>query len=75
MLAEPGDCEVALDAPALVEHLRVRQVADVAGDPVVGEALEKIRGAATAYLDLGERREVENRGRLPARLVLDADRR
>ena len=74
-LAQAGDREVALDAATLVEHLRVGQRADVASDSVVGQALEKLSGSAAAYLDLGERCEIENCRRLAARPVLDADRR
>src|SRR5438067_1979489 len=66
MVAEPCDREVAFDAAALVEHLRVRQVTDVAGDLVVGEALEESTRPTTAHLDLGEGREVEYGGGLPA---------
>src|SRR5256885_13924111 len=72
--AEPGDGEVALDAPALVRHLRIGQLADIAGDLVVGEAFEEVRGASAADLDLRERGEIEDGRRLPTCSVLDPDR-
>jgi hypothetical protein len=66
VLRQPGDREVALDAAALVEHLRVSQRTDASGDAVVRQALEKRRRTAPANLDLGEGCEVEERGSLAA---------
>src|SRR5258705_8249695 len=70
-----SDGEVALDAAGFIQHLRVSQRADTASDAIVGEALEKFARASTPHLDLGERCEVEDGGRLAARVVLDPDRR
>src|SRR6185503_8213089 len=72
---EPRDGEVTLDSPVRVEHLRVRDRADVAGDAVVAHALEEVGGAGPDHVDLGERRLVEDRRRLAAGAVLGSDRR
>ena len=53
-VVETRDREVALDAPALVQHLGISQRADRAGDPVVGQAFEIFRRAAASHLDLRE---------------------
>src|SRR5262249_2313844 len=75
VFGEPRDGEVALDAAARVQHLRVRDRADVARDAVVAEPLEERGCALAADLDLRERRLVEQRRRLAARTVLGADGR
>ena len=74
-LAQPRDREVALDAAAVVEHLRVGERADPSRHPVVGEAFEKLGRACAADLDLRERREIEDRGSFATGRVLDADGR
>ena len=73
-LAESRDGEIALDAAGFVEHLRVCQGPDGASHPVVGEGLQKVRCTSASHLDLRERSEIEHRRRLPASVVLDADR-
>ena len=75
ILGEPRHGEVALDPATLVQHLRVRDRAHVAGDLVVAEVLEEVSRARAGDLDLGERRLVEQSGRLARRPVLGADRR
>ena len=75
ILAEPGDREVALDSAACVQHLRVRDRADVPDDAVGAEALEQRRRALAGNLELGERGLVEESRRLAAGAVLGADRR
>src|SRR4029079_6195177 len=75
LLAEAGDGEVALDPTARVEHLRVGDLADVAGDLVVAQPLDVGGGAGAADLHLRERALVEYGSRLPASSVLGADRR
>src|SRR5439155_1093336 len=74
MLAESSDREVALDAAAVIEHLGVGQGTDRTRHAVVCEVLEELGRAVPADLDLRERREVEDRGTLAARHVLDAER-
>ena len=75
ILAESGDREVALDSAACVQHLRVRDRADVPDDAVGAEALEQRRRALAGDLELGERGLVEESRRLAAGAVLGADRR
>ena len=75
ILRQPRHGEVALDPAPRVQHLRVGDRADLAGDVVVAEPLEQIRRALAGDLDLGERGLVEERSRLAAGAVLDADRR
>src|SRR5262249_22559537 len=58
----------------LIEHLRVRDRADVTGDAVVAQALEELGRAFARDLDLRERGLVEEGGGLAARDVLRADR-
>ena len=70
-----GDGEVAFDATAVVEHLRVCERAHAPSNPVVTEMLEEFGRAATADLDFGKRREVEDRSRLATRSVLGLDGR
>ena len=74
LLGEAGDGEVALDAAARVEHLRVGHPPDVARDLVVAQALEQRGRARAGHLELGERRLVEDRHPLAAGHVLGADR-
>src|SRR5688572_2756710 len=74
VLGEPRHREVALDAPALVEHLGVGDGTDVPPDTVVAEGLEEVRGARPRDLDLRERRLVEQGCRLAASSVLGPDR-
>ena len=62
LLAEPRDGEVALDPAAAVQHLRVGDRADVAGDAVRAEPFEELGGALAGDLDLGEGALVEERG-------------
>ncbi len=72
---EPRDREVAFDPAPRVQHLRVRDRADVPRNTVVAEPLEQLRGALARYLDLRERRLVEERRGLATGAVLGADRR
>ena len=74
VLRQTGDGEVALDAAARVQHLRVRHLADLACDPVGAEALEEIGRALPGDENLRERALVEDRGRLAAGEVLGSDR-
>ena len=62
--------EVALDAAARVQHLRVGHLADVARDAVRAEPLEESRSALPGHEDLRERALVEDRRGLTARPVL-----
>src|SRR5262245_18523192 len=75
VLGEARDGEVALDPAARVEHRRVCDLADFAGDSVVAEALQEVGSSLAGDVDLGEARLVEDRRRLAARQVLGADRR
>ena len=75
LLVEPGNREVALDPAAAVEHLRVGDLTDAAGDPVVAEALEQLRRAGALDLQLRERALVEEADALAGAAVLGADRR
>src|SRR5579871_4801801 len=52
VLGEPRDREVAFDAAAAVEHLGIGDLADVAGDAVVAEALEQLGGPRAGDLEL-----------------------
>ncbi len=54
VLGRSGDGEVALDAAALVEHLRVGERADRTCDTIVREAFQELRRTAAANLDLRE---------------------
>ena len=45
LLREAGDREVALDPAPRVQHLRVGDRTDVAGNAVVAEPLEQLGGA------------------------------
>src|SRR4029077_5659976 len=74
VLRQTGDGEVAFDAAAVVEHLGVGESPDRARDAIVREALQELRRAATADLDLGEGSEIKHRGRLAARSMLSLDR-
>src|SRR5207302_11237224 len=74
VLREACDGEVALDSAARIEHLRVRDGADVAGDPVVAQPLEEVGCLQARDLDLREGGLVEQRGRRAAGDVLGADR-
>src|SRR5205823_9391924 len=75
ILGEPRDGEVAFDPAPPVQHLRVRDRADVAPNAVVAEVLEECSAAFAGDLDLRERRLIENGGCLATRAVLPADRR
>src|SRR3990170_8495667 len=75
VLCESSDGEVALDAAHRVEHLRVDHLPDLAGNAVRAHALEKLRSALSAHLELRERGLVEEGGRLAAPGVLRPDRR
>ncbi len=75
LLAEAGDGEVALDAAAVVQHLGVGDLADVAGDAVVAEAFEVLGRRRPGDLELGEGGLVEQRRRLAGGAVLGPDRR
>ena len=55
LLAQARDGEVALDAAARIEHLRVGDPPGVARDAVVAQPLEQLRGARPGHLQLGER--------------------
>ena len=74
VVLELGDREVALDAAAAVEHLRVGDLARAADDAVVAQRLEQLGGARPADLELRERGLVEERGGLARGGVLGADR-
>ncbi len=74
LLTAPGDGEVALDAAAPVERLRVGDGADLAGDPVVADPLQQLGGVRAGDLDLGERALVEQPGGRAGGPVLGADR-
>ena len=71
VLGEPGDGEIALDPAALVEHLRVRDRADVTRDAVVAEPLEERRPhpdrRPRAWRRTSRRRARPPRGRRGAR--------
>ena len=75
IVREPRHREVALDPAALVEHLGVRDAADIAGDAVRAEALEERCRALAGDVELREGRLVEQRGPLAACDVLGADGR
>ena len=74
LLVQARDGEVALDAAARIEHLRVGDPPGIARDAVVAQPLEQLRGARARHLELGERRLVEDRHALAARQVLGSDR-
>ena len=74
LLTQPRDREVALDPASLVQHLRVRDPSDLAGDTVRAQPLEERRSALPGDVELRERRLVEDGRRLAARPVLGADR-
>ncbi len=67
--------EVALDAAAGVERLRVGHRAGAARHVVVADPLQEPRGVRAAHLDLRERRLVEHHDALAGRAVLGHDRR
>ena len=73
VLGDAGDREVALDAAARVEHLRVGDGADGPRDAVVAHPLQELGRPVAADLELGERGEVEERRGLAAGTVLLAD--
>jgi len=75
LFAQAADGEVALDPAPAVEHLRVGDRPDVAGDAVVAQRLQQTGGAGSGYLELGEGGLVEQPGRLPGGTVLNLDRR
>ena len=75
LLLHARDGEVALDAAAGVEHLRVGDLPDAARDAVVAQPLQVVGGARAGDLDLGEGGLVEERGALAAGDVLGADGR
>jgi hypothetical protein len=75
ILGEPRDGEVALNPAALVQHRRIGDRADVAGDLVVAEMFEEFGGALAGHFDLRERGLVEERGGLTGGLMLGPDRR
>ena len=71
---DPGHRQVALDAAALVEQLRVDDPADRYVHVVRAQPLEERDRTRTDDLDLGERALIEQAGRLPGRQRLGADR-
>ena len=73
ILRETRDREVALDAAARVQHLRVRHLSDIASDAVGAEPLEQRSGVMAGDEDLRERALVEDRRPLAARAVLGPD--
>ena len=67
LLLDARDREVALDPAAGIEHLRVRDRADLARDAVVAQRFQERGRARPGDLDLGERGLVEERRGLAAR--------
>ena len=71
-LRQPRDRQVALDAAALVEHLRVDDLARRHVDVVGAEPLQEGAGVAALDPDLAERGHVEQADAVPDRQMLVA---